>query len=181
MAAAAVAFERCLAAVELHPARMAVVCNFTGAASRSTAVLAAALAGQIASTVLWDNCMDCLAERQIQCALEVGPGAALSAMWRERHPEIPVRSIDEFQSPAVGAYFDVGNVVEYGFPEEWIHELGHRILKIHIKEYAKPKRFDYPLGEGEIDWSAVRQALIDVGYEGWITAEALGAVEREVG
>jgi [acyl-carrier-protein] S-malonyltransferase len=98
MAAAAAAFERCLAAVELRPARMAVVCNFTGAASRSTAVLAAALAGQIASTVLWDNCMDCLAERQIRCVLEVGPGAALSAMWRERHPEIPVRSIDEFQS-----------------------------------------------------------------------------------
>ena len=44
-------------------------------------------------------------------------------------------------------------------PQEWIRELGKRILKIHIKEYAKPKRFDYPLGEGEIDWPAVRQAL----------------------
>jgi len=81
------------------------------------------------------------------------------------------RYIDEFGSPSVGAYFDVGNVVEYGFPEEWIHELGKRILKIHIKEYAKPKRFDYKLGEGEIDWPAVRQALTDVGYQGWITAE----------
>jgi L-ribulose-5-phosphate 3-epimerase len=81
------------------------------------------------------------------------------------------RYIDEFESPWVGAYFDVGNVVEYGFPEHWIRELGPRILKVHIKEYAKPKRFDYKLGEGEIDWPAVRQALIDVGYEGWITAE----------
>ena len=58
------------------------------------------------------------------------------------------RYIDEFESPWVGAYFDVGNVVEYGYPQEWIRELGKRILKIHIKEYAKPKRFDYPLGEG---------------------------------
>ncbi len=61
--------------------------------------------------------------------------------------------------PTVGAYFDVGNVVEFGFPQEWIRELGHRILKVHIKEYAKPKRFGYPLGEGEIDWPAVTRAL----------------------
>ena len=82
------------------------------------------------------------------------------------------RYIDEFESPWVGAYFDVGNVVEFGYPEEWIRELGKRILKVHIKEYAKPKRFSYPLGEGkEIDWAAVREAFIAVGYEGWITAE----------
>jgi len=82
------------------------------------------------------------------------------------------RYIDEFESPWVGAYFDVGNVVEFGYPEEWIRELGKRILKIHIKEYAKPKRFDYRLGEGkEIDWVAVRSALSAVGYTGWVTAE----------
>ena len=79
--------------------------------------------------------------------------------------------IDEFASPTVGACFDVGSVVEYGYPEEWIRELGKRILKVHVKEYAKPKRFDYKLGEGEIDWPAVHQAIVDVGYEGWITAE----------
>jgi hexulose-6-phosphate isomerase len=79
--------------------------------------------------------------------------------------------IDSFQSPWVKAYFDVGNVVEYGYPQEWIHELGPRIAKIHIKEYGKKDRFKYPLGEGEIDWKAVRQALVDVGYEGWLTAE----------
>jgi len=88
------------------------------------------------------------------------------------------RYIDEFASPWVGAYFDVGNIVEYGYPEQWIRELGKRILKVHIKEYAKPKRFDYRLGEGEIDWNAVRTALLEVGYEGWITAEVdLGDLE----
>ena len=82
------------------------------------------------------------------------------------------RYIDEFESPWVGAYFDVGNVVEFGYPQEWIRELGPRIAKIHIKEYAKPKRFDYLLGEGkEIDWAEVRKALLEVGYDGWITAE----------
>lgn len=82
------------------------------------------------------------------------------------------RYIDEFRTPVVGAYFDVGNVVEYGYPEHWIQELGPRILKVHVKEYAKPKRFDYKLGEGgEIDWPAVRRAFDSVGYHGWITAE----------
>ena len=75
---------------------------------------------------------------------------------------------------------DVGNVVEYGYPQEWIHELGKRIARIHIKEYAKSKRFSYPLGEGgEIDWKSVRQALIDVGYNGWITAEVGGGTVEE--
>jgi L-ribulose-5-phosphate 3-epimerase len=98
---------------------------------------------------------------------------AIEEVWNRfllSPPEF-ARYIDEFDSPWVGAYFDVGNVVEYGFPQDWIHELGKRILKIHVKEYAKAHRFNYPLGEGEIDWPAVRQALVDVGYEGWISAE----------
>jgi L-ribulose-5-phosphate 3-epimerase len=99
---------------------------------------------------------------------------AIEEVWNKflLSPVEFARYIDEFESPWVGAYFDVGNVVEFGFPEEWIRELGKRILKVHIKEYAKPKRFDYPLGEGkEIDWAAVRSAFEDIGYTGWITAE----------
>lgn len=109
----------------------------------------------------------------IPFAEQAGVKIAIEEVWNKflLSPVEFARYIDEFSSPWVGAYFDVGNVVEYGYPEEWIRELGKRVLKIHIKEYAKTKRFDYKLGEGEIDWPAVRQALIDVGYEGWITAE----------
>ncbi len=103
-----------------------------------------------------------------------GVKIAIEEVWNKfllTAPEF-ARYLDEFQSPSVGAYFDVGNVVEYGYPQEWIRELGPRILKVHVKEYAKPKRFDYPLGEGkEIDWPAVKQAFADVKYDGWITAE----------
>jgi len=102
-----------------------------------------------------------------------GVKIAIEEVWNKfllTPPEF-VRYIDEFQSPWVGAYFDVGNVVEYGFPEQWIRELGKRILKLHIKEYGRQKRFNYPLGEGDIDWAAVRSALIEVGYNGWISAE----------
>jgi hexulose-6-phosphate isomerase len=98
---------------------------------------------------------------------------AIEEVWNKflLSPVEFARYVDEFESPWVGAYFDVGNVVEFGYPEEWIRELGKRILKIHIKEYARSKRFDYRLGEGDIDWAAVRSALIEAGYDGWITAE----------
>lgn len=106
-------------------------------------------------------------------AAEAGIKIAIEEVWNKflLSPAEFARYIDGFNSRWVGAYFDVGNVVEYGFPQEWIRELGHRILKIHIKEYAKAKRFNYPLGEGEVDWPEVTRALVDVGYDGWITAE----------
>jgi len=109
----------------------------------------------------------------IPLAEEAGVKIAVEEVWNKflLSPIEFARYIDEFQSPTVGAYFDVGNIVEYAYPQEWIRELGKRIMKIHIKEYAKKNRFGYPLGEGEIDWPAVKQALSDVGYEGWITAE----------
>jgi hexulose-6-phosphate isomerase len=111
-----------------------------------------------------------------------GVKIAIEEVWNKflLSPIEFARYIDEFESPWVGAYFDVGNVVEYGYPEEWIRELGKRILKVHIKEYAKRKRFDYPLGEGhEIDWEAVRTALVSIGYDGWITAEvSFGDLEQ---
>ncbi len=96
----------------------------------------------------------------IPAAEKHGIKIAIEEVWNKflLSPVEFARYIDEFASPWVGAYFDVGNIVEYGYPEEWIRELGKRILKIHIKEYAKPKRFNYRLGEGEIDWNAVRNA-----------------------
>ncbi|MBX7165536.1 MAG: sugar phosphate isomerase/epimerase [Pirellulales bacterium] len=97
------------------------------------------------------------------------------------------RYIDEFDSPWVGAYFDVGNVVNYGWPEQWIRVLGKRIVKLDIKEYSRKLRdqsgpgkgFDAEIGEGDCDWPAVAQALAEVGYtQGWATAEVRGG-ERE--
>jgi [acyl-carrier-protein] S-malonyltransferase len=57
-----------------------------------------ALAMQIACTVRWDDCMENLRARQVDCVLEIGPGQALARMWNERYPEVPARSCDEFRS-----------------------------------------------------------------------------------
>lgn len=92
------------------------------------------------------------------------------------------RYIDEFESPWVGAYFDVGNIVNYGWPEQWIRSLGKRILKLDIKEYSRAVRdkegpragFKVEIGEGDCDWPAVLAALDEVGYTGWCTAEVNG-------
>lgn len=97
MDAASVLLADRLAALDLRPPQLPVVCNFSGNAIRGTTALAAALAGQTAHTVRWDDCMDSIAERGVHCVLEVGPGSSLAAMWRERHPQIPARSIDEFR------------------------------------------------------------------------------------
>lgn len=77
---------------------MALVCNAEGDVLRRPDALRQALAQQIAQTVHWDRCMDALAERRPDCVLEMGPGHSLSRLWTERHPDIPARSVDEFQS-----------------------------------------------------------------------------------
>ncbi len=98
MSAAAVEFEARLGAVALSAPRATLVCNHIGTAERDPGRLKQLLARQIASTVLWDSCMDAIAERRVRCVLEVGAGQALTKLWRDRHPDIPARSVDEFRS-----------------------------------------------------------------------------------
>jgi len=96
------------------------------------------------------------------------------------------RYIDEFSSPWIRAYFDVGNVVIFGYPQDWIRTLGKRIVKLHIKDFTFQKRQVaewVPLREGEINWPEVYKALADVGYSGSATVELDGgndAYLREV-
>ena len=98
MAQAATEFEARLDAIAMAAPLSLLVCNHTGTAERDPDRLKQALARQIASPVLWDSCMDAVAERRVRCVLEVGAGHALAKLWRQRHPEIPVRSVDDFRS-----------------------------------------------------------------------------------
>ena len=96
--------------------------------------------------------------------------------------------VDEFDSPWVGWYFDVGNIVRYGWPEHWVRILGKRILKLDIKEYSRRKRdqeglwkgFAVKLLEGDCGWPRVMKALDEVGFEGWATAEVGGGDEARL-
>ncbi len=82
--------------------------------------------------------------------------------------------VDSFKSPAMAAYFDVGNIVAYGFPQHWVRTLGKRLCKVHIKGFDGPKHAWTQLLQGTIDWKAVMAALRDVGYDDVITAELKG-------
>ena len=84
--------------------------------------------------------------------------------------------IGEFQSPWIQAWFDVGNVVLYGYPQDWIRTLGKSIVKVHLKDF-KRKQDGYEwvnLGDGDVDWEAVREAFREIGYTGSATVELQG-------
>lgn len=109
---------------------------------------------------------------------------AIENVWNNflLSPLEAARYIDEFKNPMIGWYFDVGNIIRYGWPEHWIHTLGKRIIKIDIKDYSRKKAsdegiwkgFDAELGDGDANWAAVNKALTDIGYKGWGSAEVNG-------
>ncbi|MCS7192512.1 MAG: sugar phosphate isomerase/epimerase [Armatimonadetes bacterium] len=86
--------------------------------------------------------------------------------------------IDELNAKAnsdgdglIGAYFDVGNILAYGFSQQWIRLLGKRIKRVHVKDFVVGEhRFVYLL-QGDVNWREVIKALHEIGYDGWLTAE----------
>ena len=84
--------------------------------------------------------------------------------------------IDSFDSEMVCSYFDAGNVLLNGFPEHWIRILGKRIKRVHVKDFKTSvgtvEGFVDML-EGDLDCEAIKRALADVGYDGYITGELL--------
>ena len=93
--------------------------------------------------------------------------------------------VDGFRSPWVKSYFDVGNVVISGYPQDWIRTLGKRIVKLHLKDFSfrmnpeiKKRVPDFvPLREGDIDWKEVYRALSEIAYRGSATVELPGGDE----
>lgn len=82
--------------------------------------------------------------------------------------------VDSFNSPWLAAYFDVGNILAYGYPEHWIKSLGKRLKKVHIKGFDSSKHAWTSLLKGTVNWPAVMAALRAVGYNGVVTAELRG-------
>jgi len=83
-----------------------------------------------------------------------------------------VNYIDEFDSEMIAAYFDVGNILLYGFPQHWIYTIGNRMDKVHIKGFnSNGFKWTGLIDDCSIDWNAVMSALTDIGYDDYITAE----------
>jgi L-ribulose-5-phosphate 3-epimerase len=89
------------------------------------------------------------------------------------------RYVAEFNSPWIKAWFDTGNVLLYGYPQDWIRTLGKSIVKLHIKDFKREKdgyRW-VNLGDGDTDWPEVRKALMEMNFAGSVIVELDGGDE----
>ena len=113
---------------------------------------------------------------------------AVEVVWNNflTKPEQLIEYVDQFKTPAVGAYFDCSNMIRYGVPPaEWIRKLGKRMLKFDFKGFSlarfnKKQNPWVAIGEGDEDWPAILKALADIGYNGWATSEVAGGGEKEL-
>ncbi len=84
--------------------------------------------------------------------------------------------IDSFRSDSVGSYLDVGNILLTGYPEHWISILDKRIVRVHVKDFKKSAGTAagfVDMLEGDVDFEAIKTALAQIGYDGYITSEML--------
>lgn len=119
--------------------------------------------------------------KALPLAGELGVKIAVENVWNQflLSPLEAARYIDEFESPWIGWHFDIGNVINYGWPEQWVRILGKRIQKLHVKEFSRKRRdneglwkgFAVEYLEGDNDWPAIMKALDETGYHGWAIAE----------
>ncbi|MEO8127037.1 MAG: sugar phosphate isomerase/epimerase family protein [Bryobacteraceae bacterium] len=83
--------------------------------------------------------------------------------------------VDQFHNPWLQTHFDIGNVMQFGYPQDWILTLGSRIKRVHVKDYKLSARAEQgrfvDLLEGDVDWKAVMAALVKTGYKGFLSPE----------
>ena len=130
-------------------------------------------------------------KKLLPIAEKTGVKIAIENVWNNYliSPMEAARYIDEFESDMIGWYFDVGNIIRYGWPEQWIKILNKRILKLDIKEYSRKKQqeegiwkgFDVKLNDGDCNWPVVMDALEGINYSGgWGSAEVPGGDRKRL-
>jgi L-ribulose-5-phosphate 3-epimerase len=123
----------------------------------------------------WTRSQKVVKERILPLAQELKVVIGMEEVWNKflLSPLEMAQYVDEFASPWVKAYLDVGNMVFYGYPQDWARTLGKRIHRVHLKDFKvdKDRILWKNIGEGAVDWPEVRKAFAEVGYAGWVTAE----------
>ncbi|MDR1938231.1 MAG: sugar phosphate isomerase/epimerase [Tannerellaceae bacterium] len=140
--------------------------------------------GRVTENVRYDECWERSTEyirKLLPAAEKLKVRICIENVWNKflLSPLEACRYVDQFNSPHVGFYFDCGNIMVFGWPEQWIHILGHRIGRIHVKEYSRKigeeqnsiKGFDVALTEGDVNWAAILKEARK-SYRGqWFTTE----------
>lgn len=143
--------------------------------------------GRVNETVGYDECWDRSAAelaKVVPFAEKLGITIAIENVWNNflLSPLEAARYVDQFKSSSVRSYFDCGNVLVIGWPEQWIRILCKRIARIHIKEYSRKiadkqgkwAGFGVALQEGDNNWPVIMKALDEIGYHSWATIEQPG-------
>jgi len=143
--------------------------------------------GRVTESVSYDVCWERTVEeikKVIPLAEQLNVKIAIENVWNNflLSPVEAAYYVDQFKSNIMGSYFDCGNILVYGWPEQWIRILGHRIAKVHIKEFSrqiadkqgKGAGFGVKLTEGDVNWTAVMKSLDDIGYNSFTTIEQPG-------
>jgi len=143
--------------------------------------------GRVSETVSYDDCWNRSVEeikKVVPMAINLKVKIALENVWNNFliSPMEAASFVDQFKTNFVGFYFDCGNILVYGWPEQWIKILGKRLAKVHIKEFSrkiadtqgKSAGFKVNLQEGDVNWPNVMKALDIIGYNGWTTIEQPG-------
>lgn len=128
----------------------------------------------------WDYARESI-RSLLPLAEEKGVCLALEHVWSKflTGPFEYTAFIDMMDSPFVGAYFDAGNCLINGYPEQWIEILENRIRRVHVKNFRRREGggtlsdFTNSLLDGDADWSKVIPALKRVGYDRYLTAEVI--------
>lgn len=135
--------------------------------------------GFVSAATSYDDCYDrsrAELEKLIPEAEKRGVKIAVENVWNKflLSPLEMKRYVDDLNSPNLGVYFDVGNIILYGFPQHWIRILGSRIFKVHVKDFKAAVGNGggfVPLLAGDVNWPEVITALKEVGYNDTLTAE----------
>ncbi|TWT92880.1 fructoselysine 3-epimerase [Botrimarina colliarenosi] len=114
-------------------------------------------------------------KKTLPIAATLGVRVLIENVWNGfcETPEQLRDYLDEIDSPWVGSYYDIGNAQKFAPSEKWIRTLGSRIVKLDVKDWGVTAGF-CKIGDGEVNWPAVREALAEINYSGWCTAEVAG-------
>ena len=134
-----------------------------------------------AEVIPYDVCYQRASEaisQLVPVAEKLGVAIAVENVWNKflLSPLEMREFIDNFNTSQVGVYFDVGNVLLTGYPDQWIRILGSRIKRVHIKDFKRSVgNADgfVDLLEGDVDFEAVKKALSEINYDGYVTAEMI--------
>jgi len=135
-------------------------------------VVPAVVTEDVSYAAAWEISQKSLREL-LPTAEETGIRMAIENVWNKfLLSPLEMRDyIDSFEHELIRAYFDVGNILIYGYPHQWIEILGERICKVHIKDFNVQKRDFVPLLTGNVDFPRVMNALRGIGYDDYLTAE----------